>query len=437
MARAVDKTGKCKLCMQVKVLQKSHVIPRFVRRATKATSAVEDPRYYTAEGGRFLKLEQDLPKRTWLCQECEQLLSLSEKHFAEAVYHGIWTGRSSSGKSNEEHVHRFLVSMAWRTWHWYDEHEAKRFSNASNMARLREAEEVWRTYLLGKRKDVGEFKQHILMQSGQIADFTGRAVGLHSYYWARGFNLDIVGNGGSKEKILMVYAKIPKMAMFGIVEQEKNGYWRGTLVEPGLGNNLSRQKATVPDALIPYLTRQGEKSLGILSRVPESVKRKTRRRMDALITQEDDDYLKRDAVRSLVADDLIELPEESIVSDALLWAENNSDPRAQRIGELLSRLDEVEMRSLHQETNRIAIRCKTLNVEERFSFLADGREETKEPRKVILVGVEVFRTRERAVESSSLPLIFGLNEKDVAVAIGVEVIAAPKDLTDRGIKYLA
>ena len=431
----MNKIGKCKLCKRDRVLRKSHVIPRFARMGAKATSAVKNPRYYTGEGGKFLKLEQDLPKKAWLCQECEQLLSPSEKRFAETVYQGIWTGRLGSGRIHEEHVHRFLVSMAWRTWHWYDEHKENPFSKVSNEDRLREAEDVWRTYLLGKRSNVGEFKQHMLVQSGHMADSVERAVGLHGYYWARGVNLDIIGVGGTKETILMVHAKIPRVAMFGIVEQEKSGYWRGTLVEPGLGDTWSGQKATVPDALLQYMWKQDEKILGFLDGVPEAVKRKTRQRMETLIEREGDGYLDRDAVRSLVADDLMELPEESIVSDAQCWAANHSDARAQRIGEFLGRLSEAEMRSLHQETNRVGIRCKALNVEERFSLLADGREEAREPGKAILVGVAVFRSRERAMERSQLPLIFGVDLEQVTVAIGAEIVAVREGYAERGIRY--
>ena len=325
--------------------------------------------------------------------------------------------------------------MAWRTWHWYNEHEENPFSKVSNEDRLRESEEVWRTYLLGKRSNVGEFKQHMLVQSRQMAASVGRAAGLHGYYWTRGVGLDILGDGGSKEAILMVYAKIPKIAMFGIVEHEKSGYWHGTLVEPGLGDTWSSQNATVPAPLIQYMRKQGEKMLRTLDGVPEAVKRKTKQRMETLIKQEGDAYLERDAVQSLVADDLMELPEESIVSDALSWAANHSDPKAQRLGELLGRLSEDEMRSLHQETNRIGMRCKALDLEERFSLLADGREEAREPGKAILVGVAVFRTRERAMERSQLPLKFGMDSEEVTVAIGAEIVEVREGDAERGIKY--
>ena len=423
----MSKTGRCKLCKRDRVLQKSHVIPRFVRRRAKPSGAVEDPKYYTAEGGKFLKLEQDLPKKTWFCQECEQLLSLSEKSFAEAVYQGLWTGQTGGTKNHEEHVHRFLVSMAWRAWHWFDEHREQPFSRVANQDRLKEAEHVWRNYLLGKRADVAGFKQHMLVQSGQIANAVRRVVRLHGYYWDRCVNLNLLSHGGSKEEIFMVYAKIPKIAIFGLVEQEKSRNWHGTLVEPGLGDTWSDQKAIVPDALIHYITKQGEKLLGTLNGVPEAIKRKTRQRMETLIEHEGENYLERDAVRSLVADDLMELPEDSIISEVLPRIANNSDARAQKISELLGRLSEAEMESLHKATYRIGIRYKALGVEEGFSLLADGRKETREPSKAILVEVEVFRTRERAMERSQLPLIFGMDSEEVTVAIGVEIVTVRED----------
>ena len=233
----------------------------------------------------------------------------------------------------------------------------------------------------------------------------------------------------------MVYAKIPKIAMFGVVEQDKSRYWRGTLVEPGLGDTWSGQKATVPDPLIQYMRKQSEIMLVSLDGVPEAVKRKTRQRMEALVEREGGAYLERDAVRSLVADNLMEAPEESIVSNALRFAANHSDARAQRLGELLGRLSDDEMRSLHQETNKIGIRCKALNVEERFSLLADGREEASEPGKAILVDVEVYRTRERAMERSQLPLKFGMDSEEVTVAMGVETVPVRKGYTEGGIRY--
>ena len=436
MAQAMSNTGKCKLCNRDRALQKSHVVPRFIRKRTKATSAVENPRYFTGEGGSFRKLEQDLPKEVWLCLECEQLLSRSEKIFSETVYQAIWNGHTVSGRSHEEHVHRFVVSMAWRTWHWYNEHHAELFNNISNADRLREAEHVWRMYLLGKRSDVGDFKQHMLVQSGQIANSAGHEVPLHGYYWDRGVNLDLLGDGRSMEKINLVHTKIPKIAMFGTVEKDKSSRWRGTLVEPGLGDTWSGQKATVPDAMLQYMRKQGEKVLAILDEVPVAVKDKTRERMDSLVEKERDDYLKRDAVRSLVADDLMELPEESIVSDALNLAANSSDARGQKMAEALGRLSEAEMKSLHRETNRIGLRCKALNLEERFSLLADGREEVKEPGKAILVGVEVYRTRERAMEKSRLLLFLGVDSEEVTIAIGADSVPVGNGDVARGIRYL-
>ena len=433
----VSKMGKCKLCGTHGVLQESHVIPGLVRKGVSGTGAVEDPKYYVAQGGEFLKLEQDLPKKFWLCRGCEELLSDSEKRFAEAVYQPLWNRRTQSGKIYDDHVHRFLVSMAWRAWHWYDEYDGSLFSRVSNQDRLREAEEVWRIYLLGNRGDVAEFKQHMLVQSAPMAYSAGCAVDLNGYYWSRGVGLDLLVDGGSERTIRVIYTKIPKIAMFGIVEQKNSGYWRGTLVEPGLGDTWSGQRATVPDALLSYLIEQAEKMPGVLRGVPEKIRKKTTQRMDRLIETEGDDYLKRDAVRSMVIDDMIDLPEQSIISDAIPWLTNNADAKARRVGKILSRLSEAEMRSLHKETNRVGLRCKALGVEERFGLLADGGNRTAEPGKAILVRVEVFPTRKCAEERASLPLTFGLDTEEVTLALDAEIVPVPQGLSERGIKYLS
>lgn len=403
----------------------------------KGTGAVEDPKYYMARGGEFSNLEQDLPKQFWLCRECEELLSDSEKHFAEAVYQPLWNRRVHSGGVNDDHVHRFLVSMAWRAWHWYYEHEDNIYGTVSNHERLREAEEVWRMYLLGNRVDVGQFKQHMLIQSAPLGHPAGCVVDLDGYYWSRSIGLDILEDGGSQKTVLMVYVKIPKIAMFGMVEQMSGGHWRGTLIEPSFGDTWSGQHAVLPYGLIQYMENQRGKMQRLFQDVPQTIRDKTSQRMDRLVEVERDDYLKRDAVRSLVMDDMVELPEDSILSDAISRLACHSDARARQMGEFFGRLSETEMASLHHEVNRAGLRCKTLNVEERFSVLADGIEGTTEPGKAILVGVGVYPRRELAEQKSSLPLKFGLNTEDVTVAIGVEIVEAPKDLSERGIRRLS
>ena len=435
MAADTNTADQCKLCQREEHLQVSHIVPRFVRRTLRGTGAVEDPRYYTGEGGNFRKVEQDLPKRAWLCGDCEQNLSVSEKAFAEGVYHGLWHQRGQGKPVDEDGIRRFLVSMAWRTWHWFDEHKEPTFGRASNGGRLREAEEVWRNYLLGKRTDVADFKQHILVQqpSGMTYPSQHRP-GLRSYM-TRGFNLDLLRHAGSDDAIVMVHTKIPRLSMFGVVEPKKCGYWSGTLVEPGSGETWSHQKASVPPRLFEYMATQGKKMLDVLDTVPEAVRERTSQKMDRLIEREGDDYLEREAVRAMVADGLMELPEESIVSDAVDWASNHPEETVRRTGDVIGYLSEAEMKSLHRETNRISIRCKVLGREEELSILANGKEGVVKQGKAILVGVEAYKTRERAEQRSRLPIIFGLDAEDVAIAIGAEVVEMPKGHSERGIRY--
>ncbi len=83
------------------------------------------------------------------------------------------------------------------------------------------------------------------------------------------------------------------------------------------------------------------------------------------------------------------------------------------------------------------MRCKVLDCEERFSFLADGTEESREPGTAILVGVEVYRTPERAEQRSRLPLNFRVESEEVTLALGAQVVSAPRGHSERGIRYLA
>ncbi len=172
----------------------------------------------------------------------------------------------------------------------------------------------------------------MLAQSRQIASAGGYSVTLDGYYWVRGVNLDMLSRGESTEEILMVYTKIPKIAIFGVVEREKIGFWRGTLVEPRMGDTWTSRDPIVPDPILQYMSYQSHKMLASLDTVPEEVKRKTRQKMESLIQKEGDEYLERDAVQSLVTDDLMELPGESIVSDAIGWLAKSLDPRAQKMG---------------------------------------------------------------------------------------------------------
>ena len=70
-----------------------------------------------------------------------------------------------------------------------------------------------------------------------------------------------------------------------------------------------------------------------------------------------------------------------------------------------------------------------------LAFWLTAEREAKELGKAILVGVEVFPTRERAKERASLPLMFGLNTEEVTLAIGAEIVAIPADFAKRGIRH--
>lgn len=135
-------------------MRRSHIIPRFVSKWLKETSAtglmrgVKDPE----------KRLQDLPKLPLLCEDCELLFSKLESYFASKIYYPILNDKKKE-IIYDETLCRFIISLSWRTlvtgyviqvkhYPWIKEH-------------LKKAEEVWRKYLLNESSDSGSYEHHM------------------------------------------------------------------------------------------------------------------------------------------------------------------------------------------------------------------------------------------------------------------------------------
>src|SRR5712675_772123 len=75
----------CRLCGESRHLQESHVIPAFVYRWLKETSATG----YLRFGQTPNKRVQDGCKERWLCADCEQRLGVWEAQFATKVFYPL------------------------------------------------------------------------------------------------------------------------------------------------------------------------------------------------------------------------------------------------------------------------------------------------------------------------------------------------------------
>ena len=130
----------CALCQLEKPLQESHLIPKFVSNWLKNTSATGHLRSIENPNRRV----QDGVKDKLLCRDCEQLLSISEKHFAENVFVKFHQNEIIS-PDNNIFLH-FIVSISWRLAYYYLNKYPEYYKFFAT--ELRNAIEDWRIFLI-------------------------------------------------------------------------------------------------------------------------------------------------------------------------------------------------------------------------------------------------------------------------------------------------
>ena len=146
--------GKCALCKEHKSLKKSHIIPKFVSKWLKETSATGFLRGVKKPEKRM----QDLPTLPLLCGDCEQRFSKLESYFADRIFYPI-LNECKDEISHDDTLLRFVISLSWRTLKtgyscsveihpWIKKH-------------LNKAERIWRKYLLQESSDSGSYEHHL------------------------------------------------------------------------------------------------------------------------------------------------------------------------------------------------------------------------------------------------------------------------------------
>ena len=149
----------CKLCGKNNDLKVSHVLPRFLGKYLKNTSATG---YLTAvdENGNPSR-SQDLYKRRLFCGQCESVLNEAETFFAKKVFYPFKKDKLQSIPVDDR-LGRFAISVSLRVL-WVMrlvEHPlVERWKN-----QLGEFETEWRNYLLRKAGFIkGDHSHHILL----------------------------------------------------------------------------------------------------------------------------------------------------------------------------------------------------------------------------------------------------------------------------------
>jgi hypothetical protein len=234
----------CRLCNGEATPQHSHILPAFVFRWMRESSA-----------GGYLRLGmtpnrrvQDGLKRYWLCADCEELFSRAETDFANKVFYPYSNG-SSSRIIYGNWLLRFCVSVSWRVLQFYKEEASLNSLGPDAASRVTEAEATWKAFLLGQRPHPGSFRQHLLPFDAIESITSGQALSPNlNRYLMRTTDFDILGS----ESASFVYSKLGRFVILGFIRQDRPNHWQGSRVHLRTGQ-IEPRKYTINRGLFDYI----------------------------------------------------------------------------------------------------------------------------------------------------------------------------------------
>jgi hypothetical protein len=262
--------SKCHLCGNEARLAESHILPAFVARWVKDTSATGYLRGFHAPNRR----KQDFPTKRLLCDECERRFSGAETKFAQSVFVPFHDGRSRFEYSGW--LLYFAVSLAWRCLATSNRSELERYPQ--HVEPVDRARDALAAFLLGNADRVRPYRLNLFFTPAGATSSSELPEGL-GWYSLRGTDMTPVY---SRAKAA-TYAKLPGMFFWMSIVPPDPGGWKGTrigrhgtfraknqvLAEPGVGDFLNDRVKTVYKQLTNLSPVQKQRMEESLRRDPE------------------------------------------------------------------------------------------------------------------------------------------------------------------------
>lgn len=268
--------GKCRLCLQDRELEQSHITPKFVIRWQHET-AVSPIR----EAERPNLRVQDGKKAPFLCSACEDRFEKHETQFARQIFHPIH-GASDLMPSEASYgafALKFAVSVSWRALKFWS--EDARFPDIVGEEKQRlinRALEKWRRFLLDQVPHPAEFEQHVLALSLVEVPIPGQSPSFNRYAMRA-----VEQSFAHSSEIMFVYSKLGRLALFGMIPPyPRVPGWHNTKLHVRKGA-IPLKKATVeiPQAIAELMNERAEYT----ARAIASVSPTQRAKIDATFNQ--------------------------------------------------------------------------------------------------------------------------------------------------------
>lgn len=223
----------CALCGKKSKLEESHIIPKFVFRHLKKDSFTGKLRVFSNPNVP----QQDGDKQPLLCGECEDLFSRNETHFANKVYYPF-NHNGFNGLTYEGWLHYFITSVNWRNL-YLDIIEFEKAEDDENkidtkqLSVLKKSEEIMRSYLLGKQRDIGQIENHIFFYDKiESADDKTASINPYSLIHGSAFGYTLLDH---QSQAISVFSNLTGIIIVTVLRKHPKERWKNTFVkvEPG------------------------------------------------------------------------------------------------------------------------------------------------------------------------------------------------------------
>ena len=225
---------QCALCKEIKELELSHIIPKFVVRHLKKTSygnirSAQNPN----------RVVQDSEKHYLLCSDCEDLFSTYETKFANTFFHPYQKGEKIEFEYDRD-LYYFLTSVSWRSLYLdildFVGHASEIGVDLDTLDILIGREKNMRDYLLGKSNTVEGIEHHIFF-FGDISEIANDTLGLKELSphgtIQRGLSSYTIFNTQAKSQATMT--NIMGIILCNVYSRSEGEVWSNTEVINGKG----------------------------------------------------------------------------------------------------------------------------------------------------------------------------------------------------------
>ncbi len=247
----------CALCKEESPLRTSHIIPAFVFRWMRETSATG----FFRSGINPRVRVQDGLKTPLLCERCEQRFSRLERQFANEIFYPVQRGKVQTVEYKSWFL-KFCVSISWRVLTYAVQHNLLDHLSEAQYEESEKALARWARFLLDEVAHPANFEQRLVLLNGVESYSTPlRLEPDTNRYFMRGVDIDV----GTSMLTTFTFAKIGPFALYGMVQFCEK--WEGTKINANTGT-IGPQPYKLPIQMLDYWMDRARRQSQSFKKIP-------------------------------------------------------------------------------------------------------------------------------------------------------------------------